>query len=224
MLTNNFKQLMNWYAGCTFTNVLGNTTNKITVMGGQANDLSITNQTNNNYMASVPTYGHPQYGVVYNFEYYPTANLANYTAEKTSYKWLNITTGTGNTSTLNKVYMRNGFTIFLGTGDTEATVNDYCLANSIELASTGGSCTHLENGVTTVQRTFVNNTENDVTIKEIGLYMFSPNSDSNSSYQYPIILMGRKVLTSPITIPVGDTYTATYNIDFRNISYTEADA
>lgn len=222
MLTNNFKQLMNWYAGCTFKDVLGNTTNKITVMGGQANDLSATNQTNNNYMYNATSYGHPQYGVSFNFEYYPTVNLADYTAEKTSYKWVNITYSNYNTTTTNKIYMRNGFTIFLGTGDTEATVNDYCLANSIELASLNGSCTHLANGVTTVQRTFVNNTENDVTIKEIGLYMFSPNSETNK--EYPIILMGRKVLASPITIPVGDTYTATYNIDFRNISYTEADA
>ena len=222
MLTNNFKQLMNWYAGCTFTDVLGNTTNKITVMGGQNTDLSKNNQQNNVYMAGVTTYGHPQYGTTYNFEYYPTANLAEYTAEKTSYKWINIVYSSSYTSTTNKMYMRNGFTIFLGTGDTEATVNDYCLANSVELASTGGSCTHLVNGVTTVQRTFVNNTENDVTIKEIGLYMFAANSDSNALY--PIILMGRKVLSSPVVIPVGDTYTATYNIDFRNISYAEADA
>ncbi len=222
MLTNNFKQLMNWYAGCTFTNVLGLTTNKITVMGAQANDLSATNQTNNNYMYGVTTYGHPQYGVAYNFEYYPSVNLSNYTAEKTSYKWINITYSSGNTTTTAKAYMRNGFTIFLGTGDTEATVNDYCLADAIKLASTGGSCTHLANGLTTVQRTFVNNTENDVTIKEIGLYMFSPNSETGK--EYPIVLMGRKVLSSPITIPVGDTYVATYNIDFRNISYAEADA
>ena len=220
MLTNNFRKLMNWYAGCTFINVLGNTTNKITVMGGQANDISVTNQTNNNYMAGA-TYGHPQYGIAFNFEYYPTVNLANYTAEKTSYKWVNITYGNSSSTKHGKVYLRNGFTIFLGTGDTEATVDDYCLANSVELASTGGSCTHYENGLTTVERTFVNNTGDDVTIKEIGLYMFSPNTEAGK--EYPIILMGRKILKTPVTIPVGEQRTFTYVIDMSAISFEEVD-
>ena len=61
-----------------------------------------------------------------------------------------------------------------------------------------------------------------MTVKEIGLYMFK---SQNYSQTNPVIMLGRKVLASPVAIPDGASYTFSWDIDLlKDLQFTEADS
>ena len=209
MLLNNFKLLFQFYPDSTFVNVLGETVNKGSILAGQPD----TDRFN----------GHACHASNLLYNYNPNMGSNGYINEQAKYPWTGITGGRCE----NSLYGRyNGFILFVGSGDTPPTPDDYKLENAVELGVLTASCIHYANGRTIVSREFFNNKGEDVTIKEIGCYLFATNSWSNSvnSSEYiPIVMIGRKVLKNPVTILTGELYTFNYTIDMSQIAFTEVD-
>ena len=200
MLVNNFKPLL-WFGWQgTFKNVLGNTVNLSGYMPGIT-----SNNVRNAY----------QYRGLRSFNYNYTSTTNSFTAEQTTYAWADITQYS--TGSSEPQLCSTGFVLFVGTGDTAVTADDYKLDTPITLAVTGAGCYHKADGTTVITRTFQNNTESEVTIKELGLYMFRCSGTST-----PIVMLGRKVLTTPVVIPVGASYTFTWTIDLlKNVNLND---
>lgn len=106
--------------------------------------------------------------------------------------------------------------MLVGTSDTPPTVDDIKLGNQIQLTHINDSCSMVD-GVISLIREFQNNTESEVTIKEVGLYVISGNTGSSvSNYENLFIfLVGRNILQTPVTIPIGDIASFQYRIDFK---------
>lgn len=142
-----------------------------------------------------------------NYDYNYTTSSNNYTDEQgvsDFYNWIVASSNAGDC----------GFVLFVGSGLTSPTIDDYKLENPLNLEVLSASCTH--NGSTTiVTRTFKNNTEEEVTINELGLYVFATNRKS------PFVLLARKVLSEPIILNPNETYTFTYNFTIKDFKVTE---
>ena len=203
MLLNNFKPLLFFGGGGTFKNVLGYTVNVSDFCTAIYNPSILNN--------------HSAAGTARSFDYTPTTSTNSYKAEKTTYSWDNVLTSVDENDL---IYRYNGFTLFIGTGETPVAAEDYCLDNSVTLDVTAAYCTTNSNGIVTVSRAFENNTGSDVTIKEMGLYMFT----ETYSALCPVVMMGRKVLDTPVTIPDGEQRLFEYIINMNNITFTEADS
>lgn len=102
----------------------------------------------------------------------------------------------------------------VGTGTTTPTGNDYELAT----VNTDISCDAVVAGVSanytkTYTATFSNPTSSDIVVTEVGLY-------GNVIYwnygspEYTDCLFDRTVLSTPITIPAGESKTITYELSF----------
>jgi hypothetical protein len=106
--------------------------------------------------------------------------------------------------------------IVVGSSDTPVTRDDYKLGSQILHGSGTGQLMYgamswdapvaygtgyLTRGI----RVFTNNSGADITVKEIGLYIY------NGAYYFCII---RDVLTTPVTIPNGYSWTVRYNFYF----------
>ncbi len=223
MLTNNYRTLLSFNKNKTFKNVLGDTVDIKTVLSGQGLNGQMTGYTTTggvsiSYTASTPRTwvlnNHEYRASVSSFNYDTTTGTNSYTKETTSYNWDGVvsTAVSGATEPIpNLLY--NGFVLFVGDGTTEPAETDYKLANAVELDVTGASCTHNANGKTYVARTFTNNTGADVTIKELGCYLFASNVRGQGSTPIPIVMIGRTVLDTPVTIANGDSQTFTYVIE-----------
>ena len=162
---------------------------------------------------------HSYKAVVRSFDYTATAASNSYTDELAQYSWNNMLIYHGGSTTPPDVKCYSGFILFVGTGDTPVESSDYKLDSRIVLDVLGASCTQSPNGVVTVMRNFANNTGSDVLIKEVGLYMFMQSTIAS----YPVMI-GRKVLLTPVSILNGDSRTFEYTIDMRQISFAEADS
>lgn len=216
MLLNNFKPLVDFYEDTPMVNVLGDTVYKYHIMKGS------NAQGNYNEHHNHATYSN---NLTYDYETNPNTN--SFTDELELYNWTRIVgiTGSDTSSDNNRDARENGFVIFVGSGDTAVTAADYCLDSALELAVLDASCYHNEYQRTEVRRTFQNNTVNAVTINEVGLYVFTQNNlnfEPGDTRNFPLIMIGRRVLETPVTLQVGDSYTFTYVIDMSNITFTEA--
>ena len=129
-------------------------------------------------------------------------------------------TGTGNTAgfinALNhmaKTGGRNSTTyIQCGTGTTAATEDDYRL----ESIATGLNCESVVTAVgnnysKTYTAIFSNTTNADIIVTEIGFFITYPTTGDSSVDYY---LLDRTVLTTPITIPAGESKAITYELGF----------
>lgn len=201
MLVNNFKPLL-WFGNAgTLKNVNNADVNVVDFLGSSMN--------------LAPSNNHKLAGVVRSFNYDITTATNSFTQELNANTWYGIVSN-GNSHAQNA--RQSGFILFVGTGDTEVTETDYKLSSSIALSVTNASCKHNADGTTTVTRTFLNNTENEVIIKELGLYVFKY-YNSETSYA---VMLGRKVLTTPVLIPVGASYTFTWTIDLlKNVNLND---
>ena len=199
MLLNNFKPLLYFGSSGTFVDVTGATVNVADILE-EAQDA---------YGYAVNSHD-IHAGRSFNYTATPASNT--YTNEQTTYDWTDIASDS-------QYYPATGFTIFLGSGNTAVTASDYCLDTPLNLTVTGASCSTSAGGVVTTIRTFENNTGSDVSVSEYGLYLFK-NKDTNE-VSYPVILLGRKVLSSPIVIPNGEQRTFEYIVRLNNITFTE---
>lgn len=98
-------------------------------------------------------------------------------------------------------------TIKVGTGTTTPTQNDYNMQNE----ATGITCDATSTGFTsnltkTYTATFSNSTASDINITELGLFVQDYNENN--------FLLDRTVLSTPITIPAGQSKAITYEIGF----------
>lgn len=121
--------------------------------------------------------------------------------------WYNIMNHLAKSSSNNNLYLK------VGTGTTAPTENDY----ELQTVNTDVSCDTVvvgnsANYTKTYTATFSNPTNSDITVAEVGLYgniMFdAPNED------YMDVLLDRTVLTTPITIPAGESKAITYELGF----------
>ncbi len=212
MLVNNFKNLM--FFGKMGVPFIG-------VDGSEVPPAYFLQAASNSYLYN----SHQYEGTVRSFNYNTTTGSNNYINEQEKYQWNTVVNqGTNSTPTTADSMGANGFTLFVGTGDNAVSSSDYCLNSPIALEVQAAACTvqgeYNEKIVTS--RTFRNNTEAEVTIKEVGLYIFQ--SKGNPSYKQPHVMIGRKVLETPVVIPVNDSYTFNYTIDMSQISFSEADS
>ncbi len=107
-----------------------------------------------------------------------------------------------------------GCQIYLGAGNVTPTIDDYKLSGELvtDLTPQKKSTTANNNSIT-FSAIATNNTESPVTIKEIGLGGY------NSSIPCAVLLT-RDVLTTPVTLNVGDSKTFSITIDFRSLTDT----
>lgn len=160
---------------------------------------------------------------------YPLTTATNsYTEEKTAYTWRGVIWATTFPTPPSNVYydnyLANYLTLFVGTGTTAPTTDDYCLDSAIELAVASASCEVNTTGTSIVTtRTFSNNTGSDVTITEVGLYLVREVKDltdtTEAARAYPLMI-ARQVLSTPVVIPAGISETFNYKLDISNLMVT----
>ena len=97
--------------------------------------------------------------------------------------------------------------LLVGSNNAEESYDDYALSIISGLTVVGYRYTNInytsDNCVYNTVKTFVNNTENDITVNEVGLYQhFSENYD---------VLLYRKKLAQPVTLKARGG-TATFNL------------
>lgn len=124
---------------------------------------------------------------------------------------------TASTSTSNWYY----FGIVLGTGTTAPTINDYKMESYIPegtLSYTGSSLTlpltngeWANNGTFSLTQTVANNTENSVTVTELGIYNAGASGTTANC-----MLLTRDVI-SPVTIQPNETKTFIISWDLADI-------
>jgi hypothetical protein len=108
-----------------------------------------------------------------------------------------------------------GGQIFLGTGNVTPTIDDYKLSGELVTGLTSQEkSTTANNNSITFSAMATNNTESPVTIKEIGLGGY------NTSSTPCVFLLTRDVLTTPVTLNVGDSKIFSITIDFRSLTDT----
>lgn len=104
------------------------------------------------------------------------------------------------------------YTIFVGSGLTTPTIDDYKLDNALTL-DTLNQAVLRSNNIMSIIRTFINTTDEAVTINEVGLYVVKSNN-------LPV-LIGRKVLEAPVVLNPNETFTFTYQITMEDFTSTE---
>lgn len=115
------------------------------------------------------------------------------------------TTSSGD-SAYNKIFCR------LGTGTTAATEDDYWLESQDDnLTCSSAVASETDSNTKVYTFTFNNPTDSDITITEIALGI---KLDTNVLSENASIMLDRTVLTTPITIPAGETKAITYEIGF----------
>lgn len=125
----------------------------------------------------------------------------------TNYNSTSIPTGTFN---------YQGCEIYLGTGNVTPTIDDYKLSGELVTGLTSQEkSTTANNNSITFSAIATNNTESPVTIKEIGLGGYYPNTTFPCAF-----LLTRDVLATPVTLNTGDSKTFSITIDFRSLTDT----
>ena len=135
-----------------------------------------------------------------------------------NYSTLNITSNPG----LAGYYSTAGYGWYVnvGFGDTAVDKDDYKLADdnivdSQLLTYISGAVSLSSPSIRTVVTTYRNDSGSSVTVKELGLVGKSYNTASAANRN---VMIARKVLDTPITVPNGVTMSFTYSID---LSFTE---
>ena len=107
-----------------------------------------------------------------------------------------------------------GCQIYLGAGNVTPTIDDYKLSGELVTGLTRQEkSTTANNNSITFSAIATNNTESPVTIKEIGLGGYNSSTPC-------VVLLTRDVLTTPVTLNVGDSKTFSITIDFRSLTDT----
>ena len=114
--------------------------------------------------------------------------------------------------------------VYFGSGSAPATADDYKLASPIisGLTIQNPNTIHIfrkSDGVYTASATFLltNTSGAEITISEVGLIglISGRYSESASASYHRTCLLERQVLSTPITIPDGDTKAVTYKLTFN---------
>lgn len=94
-----------------------------------------------------------------------------------------------------------------GTGTTAPTLDDYALGNEITtgLSNSSAVASFTANNTKEYTATFTNETSNPIVINEVGIFCYN-----YSDVKY---LIERTVLSTPITIPAGESKAITIELD-----------
>lgn len=126
------------------------------------------------------------------------------------------------TSAVNPTTNNNCY-IVVGSDDTPATEDDYCIGSQITglSAPTLSSCQHTENenGTVTayIDMAISNNTGSEVTIREIARYTaakYASTFKGSASSFGGAIMLDRTVLDAPVVIPNGESSTVRYSYTY----------
>lgn len=226
MLLNNFKPLLYFGNGGNFKNVKGSSVNLSEFLGlvNPYADYSSNPRVN-------ALNGHVVSGAMRSFNYNTTTGTNSCIDEQTAYAWENTVQSYAGSATFYyfNTFRANGFVLFVGSGEKEEDLEDYKLENPLVLQVKNASCFTQADGKVITQRTFYNHTEEDVTINEVGLYIFAHQylSSNQSGVQRTltsnVVMIGRKVLASPVILKTGEMYTFTYTIDMSKFSFESVD-
>lgn len=105
--------------------------------------------------------------------------------------------------------------MFLGDGDTPPTSDDYKLSgNPVNLTTQGYLATAISNDNITFTGNAINNTESEVTIKEVGIGFYV---DYRAASTFWACMWSREVLDTPIVVPAGAGKVITITIDFSKL-------
>ena len=98
----------------------------------------------------------------------------------------------------------------IGTDDTPVTKEDYALGADLGASLRTGTTwlVRVGNQVKNVCTTYLNSTDADIVVKEVGLSIGVYNSSNDRE-----VLYARKVLDTPVTMHPGEQYTFTYIIE-----------
>lgn len=119
----------------------------------------------------------------------------------------NMTNHLAKSSSNNNLYLK------VGTGTTAPTENDY----ELTAVNTDVSCDSVvvgssANYAKTYTAIFSNPTSSDIIVTEVGLYGKISYNSQNEFYMD--VLLDRTVLSTPITIPAGESKAITYELGF----------
>lgn len=125
---------------------------------------------------------------------------------------LNSQYATLNADILSNLDIRRNLKLVFGTGSTEETADDYALASKINTFAAYSTETQasFDSAFKTVFIvTAINNSGSSITVSEVGLEktLYTNTSDKDESHSF---LMTRMVLTEPVTIPSGSSYTFSF--------------
>lgn len=137
--------------------------------------------------------------------------------------------GVGSTDNVSSAPSSAYVSLLLGSNDADENYNDFNLELITTLGVSGacGAVRETVNGVhrCVLTKTFVNNTAEDVTVKEMGVYVpfAGQRGGSSSSNSVLITLIAREKLATPVTIPANGgvaTFTMTITIPVVDNSAT----
>ena len=132
---------------------------------------------------------------------------ADYTSA-VMYSLVNMLNHMSTSGSNNTLYLK------VGTGTTTPTVNDYELATVNTDISCGAVVAGVSANYTKIYTaTFSNPTSSDIVVTEVGLYGKVIYWNYGSP-EYTDCLFDRTVLSTPITIPAGESKTITYELSF----------
>ena len=134
-----------------------------------------------------------------------SSTTANENAVKTTFRRLNAPV---TNSSSQGTYIR------VGTGTTAPTEDDYNLETwNSDIVCDSISSAYTPNSTKSYTATFSNTTANDVQVTEIGLFVtmaiFTDSATNDED-----VLLDRTILSTPITIPAGQSKSITYEIAF----------
>lgn len=163
--------------------------------------------------------------VIANYTNYLNASITSMSQVMNSGGWDVIKSGKSVTHTSSKTLDSSATAssalkctqIFLGTDDTPVTINDHTLGNPIELDTTYATLSVSTTNNVTISQTFTNNTDEAVTIKELGLFLYVTYTTSSTTTNKRV-MMAREVLSTPITIGVGESKGFSMTLDFSEIN------
>lgn len=147
------------------------------------------------------------------YNYSPVTTTNNVISEQSIYSLSDILYSGTYTSS-------SGLILFVGSGTNLPTKDDYKLEKPLDLSVVAASCTHLK-GKTLVERTFFNNTEEAVTINEVGLYVFKTEGPSTRYPSCAFVLVAHKILNEPIILAPNEAYTFSYQFRIKDINIEE---
>lgn len=133
--------------------------------------------------------------------------------------------GGGSSVTDNYNSPNNNYPVMLvGSGDADEAYNDYEMAYLSDLSVVGfraANTSYTTEGCTlTLAKTFVNNTENDITVNEVGMYLpISANQTGSSTNYSTSVMICREKLSAPVTLTANGgkaTFSLTINIPLMN--------
>ena len=101
--------------------------------------------------------------------------------------------------------------VWVGSGDSDVTMDDYNLESKIETLTEVSQSqdygdTYNDNYLGIYAGTFKNNTANDITVKEIGVFYYNNYTTNPNPF-----MIARQVI-SPVVLQPGDTYTFTVTV------------